>query len=166
MPSIASGAAMNASFQITGLPHDVFAPWFELSDPALAARGAVRCWADANPGYYCRVSLEDAEIGEEVLLLAFEHHRAESPYRSAGPIFVRRSATQQRLAPDTLPLYVTRRLNSVRAYDAAGTMVDAGVHTGIELQSVIERLFADSKVAYLHLHDAKRGCFSCQVDRC
>jgi hypothetical protein len=157
---------MNTSFQITGLPHDLFAPWFELSDQALAARGAVRRVADVNPGYPCRVSLEDAEIGEEVLLLPFEHHRADSPYRSAGPIFVRRGATQQRLAPSTLPLVVTRRLISVRAYDAAGMMVDAGVHKGIDLHPVVERLLADDKVAYLQLHNAKPGCFSCQVDRC
>jgi Protein of unknown function (DUF1203) len=156
---------MTNSFQITGLPHDVFAPWFELSDKALAARGAVRYVADVNPGYLCRVSLEDAEVGEEVILLPFEHHRAESPYRSAGPIFVRRGATQQRLAPGTLPLYVTRRLNSVRAYDAAGMMIEAGVHEGIDLRAEIERLLADDKAAYLQLHDAKRGCFSCQVDR-
>ena len=157
---------MNTSFQITGLPHDDFAPWFELSDQALAARGAVRRVADVNPGFPCRVSLEDAEIGEEMLLLPFEHHRVDSPYRGTGPIFVRRGATQQRLAPNTLPLYVTRRLMSVRAYDAAGMMVDAGVHKGIELRPVIERLFADGKVAYLQLHNAKPGCFSCQVDRC
>jgi hypothetical protein len=157
---------MTTSFQITGLPHDVFAPWFELSDQALAARGAVRRVADVNPGYPCRVSLEDAEIGEEMLLLPFEHHHADSPYRSAGPIFVRRGATQQCLAPNTLPLVVTRQLMSVRAYDAAGMMLDAAVHKGIELQPVIERLFADGKVAYLQLHNAKPGCFSCQVDRC
>ena len=157
---------MTPSFQITGLPQDLFAPWFDMSDQALAARGAVRRVADVNPGYPCRVSLEDAAIGDEMLLLPFEHHRADSPYRSAGPIFVRRGAIQQRLAPGELPLVVTRRLISVRAYDAAGMMVDAGVHKGIELQPVIERLFADDKVAYLQLHNAKPGCFSCQVDRC
>jgi Protein of unknown function (DUF1203) len=157
---------MTRSFQITGLSHELFAPWFDLSDETLAAHGAVRRVANVNPGYPCRVSLEDAEIGEEMLLLPFEHHRADSPYRSAGPIFVRRGALQQRLTPGTLPPYVTRRLISVRAYDAAGMMVDASVHKGIELHPVILRLFADDKVAYLQLHNAKPGCFSCQVDRC
>jgi len=157
---------MSSTFQIVGLPHDLFAPWFELSDDALAARGAVRRRADVNPGYPCRVSLEDAEIGEELLLLPFEHHGVDSPYRSAGPIFVRRGVAQQRLAPGELPLFVTRRLISVRAYDAAGMMVDAGVHEGTELRPEIERLFGNDEVAYLQLHNAKRGCFACQVDRC
>ena len=157
---------MNLSFQIVGLPQDLFAPWFELSDDALAARGAVRRVADLNPGYACRVSLEDAAIGDELLLLPFEHHRADSPYRSAGPIFVRRGAVQKRLAPGELPLVVTRRLISVRAYDAAGTMVDANVHNGADLRPEIERLLADDRVTCLQLHNAKQGCFSCQVDRC
>lgn len=157
---------MNASFQIVGLPHSPFAALFELSDGALAARGAVRRVADTNPGYPCRVSLKDAEIGDELLLLPYEHHSADSPYRANGPIFVRRGATQRRLAPGELPPYVTRRLISVRAYDAAGMMVDASVQKGVELRPEIERLLANSKVACLQLHNAKPGCFSCQVDRC
>jgi hypothetical protein len=156
---------MTPTFQITGLPHDRFAALFELSDEALAAHGAVRRVADAHPGYPCRVSLQDAAVGEELLLLPYEHHRVDSPYRSAGPIFVRRGATQRRLAPGELPPYVTRRLISVRAYDKAAMMVDAGVHEGTGLRAEIERLFVDDRVAYLQLHNAKPGCFSCQVDR-
>lgn len=157
---------MTPTFQIVGLSHDLFAPWFELSDDALAARGAVRRIADLNPGYPCRVSLEDAALGDELLLLPFEHHRADSPYRSAGPIFVRQGVAQKRLPPGELPQVVTRRLISVRAYDATAMMVDASVHKGVDLRPEIERLLADERVAYLQLHNAKPGCFSCQVDRC
>ena len=156
---------MSASFRITGLPHTPFAPLVDLSDEALAARGIVRRVADAYPGYPCRVSLEDAAIGDELLLLPYEHHRTDSPYRASGPIFVRRGATQQRPAPGEVPLAVTRRLISLRAYDAAGMMVDAGVHQGIDLAPEIERQFADDKVAYLQLHNAKQGCVACHVER-
>ena len=152
-------------FQIVGLPHTPFAHWFELSDEALASRGAVRRVANESPGFPCRVSLEDAEVGDEVLLLPFEHHAAASPYRSAGPIFVRRHATQRACAPNELPPYVTRRLISLRAYDGAGMMVDAAVCKGTVVHQSIERCFADPQVAYLQLHNAKQGCFSCQVNR-
>ena len=157
---------MTPSFQITGLSHEAFAALFEMPDDVLAAHGAVRRIADIHPGFPCRVSLEDAEVGDELLLLAYEHHRADSPYRGAGPIFVRRGATQRRLAPGEIPPYVTRRLISMRAYDGHGMMVDAGVHKGIDLRVEIERLFANHQVAYLQLHNAKPGCFACQVDRC
>ena len=58
-----------------------------------------------------------------------------------------------------------RRLLSVRAYDAAGTMTDADVVEGTELEGTVTRLFADPAVAYLHLHNARPGCYSCRVDR-
>jgi hypothetical protein len=111
------------------------------------------------------VSLEDAKVGEELLLLPYEHHATPSPYRGIGPIFVRRGAQQRRLPVGEIPSYVSRRLISVRAYDALGMMVDAQVWEGCSVRDVIERFFADSEVAYLQLHNAKQGCFSCQVDR-
>jgi hypothetical protein len=54
---------------------------------------------------------------------------------------------------------------SVRAYDAAGIMVDADVQEGSELEAVIERMFRRDDVAFLHAHNAKRGCYSCRIDR-
>ena len=45
------------SFRITGLPAERFAHLFTLSDPELAAQGAVRRTADGRmPGYPCRQS--------------------------------------------------------------------------------------------------------------
>jgi hypothetical protein len=44
-------------------------------------------------------------------------------------------------------------------------MVDADVVQGHELEPVIERMFADDRVEYLHLHNAKPGCYSARVDR-
>ena len=54
-----------SSFQISALPLETFAPFFDLDDTALAARGARRYVATKKPGFPCRVSLEDAEEGEE-----------------------------------------------------------------------------------------------------
>lgn len=153
------------SFQIVGIDHEPFEPLFELSDEQLAALGAVRRVASEHPGFPCRISLEDAAVGDELLLLPYEHHPAVSPYRSAGPIFVRRGAKQQRLPAGQVPPYVTRRLISVRAYDAQAMMVDAAVCEGRAVEAEIERCFGDPQVAYLQLHNAKRGCFSCRVER-
>ena len=153
------------AFQLVGLDAAAFAPLFDLSDAELAARGAVRRFADASPGYPCRVSLRDAALGEELLLLPFEHQPALSPYRASGPVFVRRGASAAALPPGELPPYVTSRLMSVRGYDAGHAIVDAAVCEGTALEAEIGRQLADPAVAYLHLHNAKRGCFSCRVDR-
>jgi len=153
------------SFQLSGIPYQPFAPLFELSDTELRSLNARRVIADSNPGYPCRVNLSDAAIGEELLLLPFEHQPAASPYRSSGPIFVRKDAVQRTTDPGVVPDYVSSRLMSVRAYDAAHQMTDALVCAGNETGAAIRRMFASAGVEYIHLHNANRGCFSCAVHR-
>ena len=153
-------------YQIAGLPAEGFAPMFSMSDEQLQAIGARRVFADADHGFPCRVSLQDAQQGEELLLLSHEHHPVASPYRAAGPIYVRRNAVQAVLAPGELSPYITRRLISVRAYDTGHWMVGAEVCAGDEVAAELERRFADDRVAYVHLHNARPGCFSCEVRRC
>lgn len=153
------------SFQLVGLPFEPFAHHFVLSDAELAACNARRVVATTKPGYPCRVSLADADIGEELLLLPFEHQAARSPYRSSGPIFVRKAAVQADLAAGAVPDYVGARLMSVRAYDSAHLMTDALVCEGSEVREAIQAMFDREEIAYIHLHNAKRGCFSCAVER-
>src|ERR1700729_3615792 len=104
------------SFRLVGLPAERFSHLFALSDAELTAHDARRVVATKKPGYPCRVSLTDADIGEELLLLPFEHQAANSPYRSSGPIFVRKTAAPARLDAGVVPDYVRTRLISVRAY--------------------------------------------------
>jgi Protein of unknown function (DUF1203) len=154
-----------ASFELSGIPYEPFAALFSLSDQDLRKINARRVIADSNPGYPCRVSLTDAAIGEELLLLPYEHQPAPSPYRSSGPIFVRKHAVQKIMDPGLVPDYVRLRLMSVRAYDTAHQMTDALVCPGSEAADVIEKMFAGGGVEYIHLHNANRGCFSCSVRR-
>jgi hypothetical protein len=156
---------MAIDFQLSALPLAPFVPLFSLTDSELAERGARRCVADAKPGYPCRVSLLDAEPGERLILLPYAHHDVDSPYRGSGPIFVREGARQAAPAVNEVPASVRDRLLSYRAYDATGTMVGSEVAEGRDLEELVERLFADGRVAYLHLHNARAGCYSCRVDR-
>jgi hypothetical protein len=154
-----------STFRLVGIDPEPFQPLFELDDAQLRALGAMRCHATSSPGFPCRIGLEDAAVGDELLLLPFLHQPGASPYRASGPIFVRKGATQATLAAGCVPAYVTRRQISVRAYDAAHMMVDASVCDGPDVASEIERQFENAAVAYIHLHNAKRGCFSCRVER-
>lgn len=153
------------SFQLVGLDARPFEALFLMPDTALARLGARRIFADAPSTYPCRITLEEADAGDELLLLPFEHQPANSPYRASGPIFVRRGKAQRVLPPDTLTPYVTKRLMSVRAYDAEDLIVDAAVCEGAAAGDEIRRMLGRPDVAYLHLHNAKRGCYSCRVDR-
>lgn len=154
-----------SGFVITGLDPAPFADLVGFDDAALAARGVVRMAVTGKPGFPCRITLEDAEIGEQVLLLNHEHLPVDTPYRSCHAIFVREGATSAARFVDTVPDQLAIRLLSVRAFDDAGMMTDADVVEGRDLVPLIERLFADPSVAYLHAHNAKRGCFAARIDR-
>lgn len=156
---------ISMSFQIHSLPYARFASLFELSDSELAAAGARRMVADSKPGFPCRVSLKDAEPGETVLLLNFEHQLAVSAYRSSHAIFVREHAEQAFPAVSEVPEVLASRLISIRAFDDAHDMVNADVIEGTELGEAIMGMLRDRKVAYLHLHNAKPGCYAARVTR-
>jgi hypothetical protein len=153
------------NYQLRGLEPALFEKLFDLDDAALGQRGMKRMEVDAPIGYPCRLTLEDAPVGEEVLLLPFMHQDSPSPYRASGPIFVRRGIAEARCIAGELPAYLTRRLLSVRAYDDADMMVAADVVEGCEAGPLFESLLARPEVAYLHVHFAKRGCFACRVER-
>lgn len=153
------------SFRITGLPAENFAPLFNLSDEALAARGAVRQIADGRrPGYPCRISLTDSEPGDELILVNHEHHPVASPYRMRFAIYVRRGE-ETFDAIDEVPEQLRIRTLAARAFDANGMMVGWELVEGRELEGAIERLFADPRAAYLHLHYAAPGCYAARIDR-
>ena len=153
------------SFRITGLPAEDFAPLFDLSDDELAARGAVRRIAQArNPGTPCRISLTDAQVGEELLLVNYEHHSVASPYRMRFAVFVRRGEERYD-AIDRVPEQLRLRTLAVRSFDADAMMVERELVDGRELEGVIGRLFADPRAAYLHVHFAAPGCYAARVDR-
>jgi hypothetical protein len=154
------------SFRISSLPVEPFQPLFGLSDEELLAHGARRAVADEKPGFPCRVTLADAEPGETLLLLNYQHLPEESsPYRAAGPIFVRESAQGGTAVVDSVPDYLARRILSLRAYDRDGMMLDADVVEGKALAPMISKFFENDGVAYLHAHFAKRGCYAARIDR-
>jgi hypothetical protein len=152
-------------FQIIALPREQFSPFFDLDDATLEAMDARRVVVDEQPGFPCRVSLEDAEVGETVLLLPVTYHDVRSPYRATGPIYVRRDAETARLAVNEIPYMLTHRLLSVRGYDREGILLDAAVVNGAELEATIRGMFAAPAAEYLHIHNARPGCYDCRVVR-
>jgi hypothetical protein len=154
------------TFLIHAVPLAPFQPLFALSDDALLAIGARRMLADGPHSAPCRVSLTDAEPGEALILLSHRHlDHPSSPYRAEGPIFVRQTAIEARPAPGEVPDMLGRRLLSVRAYDADWMMTDADVVEGRDLAGWLAKSFADERVARVHMHTARRGCFMATAER-
>jgi hypothetical protein len=152
-------------FRITGLPAERFEHLFALSDAELAGQGAVRRIADGRqPGYPCRVSLTDSNPGDELILVNYEHLPVDSPYRMRFAIYVRKG-DQTFDAVDRVPEQLRGRMLAARAYDKAGMMVGCELVDGRQLEATIDRLLAEPKAEYLHVHYATPGCYAARVDR-
>lgn len=153
------------SYRITGLSPEPFAQFYDLDDDALAARGVTRYIVDEKPGFPDRIELRDLEPGERVLLLNYEHQSANTPYRSSHAIFVREGANVPYDRINEIPEVMRARPLSLRAFDHQGMMLDADLVDGKDVEPLIARMFENPEVEYIHVHYAKRGCFSARIDR-
>jgi len=156
---------MTNNFQIKALEAETFAPLFSLDKPALEKIRAIKMIVDKKPGYPCRVSLEDATPGEEVMLLTYQHHQTNSPYQSSGPIFIRKNAVTAKPGINEIPAMLHHRLLSIRAYNHAGIMKESSVTEGAGLKAVLMKIFDNTDIEYIHIHNAKAGCFNCVAER-
>lgn len=153
------------TYTIKGLPRAKFAPLFALSDADLASQGARRVVADADFGFPCRVSLEDAAAGETLILLNHVSHDVEGPYRAAHAILVREGAREARPLVNQTPPVFTRRTLSLRAFDPKGDLVASRVAAPDAHDRAIRELLADPQVDHIDAHNAGHGCFSARIDR-
>jgi hypothetical protein len=153
------------NFRITGLSPEPFRHLYGLSDEALARHGVRRTVAAEKPGYPDRITMREAEPGETVLLLNHTCQPAETPYRATHAIYVREGAIDTYDRVNEVPEVMRGRLLSLRAYDETGMMVDADIVEGREIEPLIVRLFARGSVSYIHVHNARRGCYSGRIDR-
>jgi hypothetical protein len=91
---------------------------------------------DEPNAFPCRISLTDADVGDEGLLINHELLPVNSPYRSRHAIFIRANETAFD-AVDQVPDMLRRRLLSLRAFDRAGMMTGCDVVEGRELEAAI-----------------------------
>ena len=111
------------------------------------------------------MSLEDGELGEEVILIPFEFHRTKSPYQTKGSIFIRKGVKQKELRKNEIPEMLNNRLLSFRGYDRDGIMKVAITDEGTNTKEKIEEIFRNKAISYIHIHNSSPGYFNCEVRR-
>ncbi|APX12547.1 DUF1203 domain-containing protein [Tateyamaria omphalii] len=153
------------NFQIKPLQRSDFAHLFELTDAELAAQHACRQIVSSKPGTPCRVSMQDAEVGETVILFNYEHQPEDSPYKASHAVFIRERAEQANLAINEVPDVIRSRLMSMRYFDKSHMMIDADVVSGDRVAEELSKALENDEIAYVHLHNAKPGCFAASVYR-
>lgn len=152
-------------FQILALDDKEFNSYFELSDIELDKIGIKRLIVDKQFNFPCRVSLEDAEIGEEVILISYQHHKTNGPYQASGPIFIRKGVKMKSLKKNQIPIMLNHRLLSFRGYDILGNMKFAITDEGSKTNSVLKKMFDNNEIEYIQIHNSSPGCFNCEVRR-
>lgn len=153
------------TYRISGLAPEQFSHLIGASDEVLIQHNAERMIAPSKPGAPCRITLEDAEPGETLILVNHVSHDVANPYRATHAIFVRESAVAAGEYVDEIPPVFTPRILSMRGFDQGDMMISALLTQPGEAEQGIRSLFDDGEVAYIHVHNATRGCFSAKVER-
>jgi len=78
---------------------------------------------------------------------------------------VREDASEAYDRVDEVPDVLRVRPLSLRAFNAGGLMLDADLVDGTQVETLIERLFANPDAEYIQAHYAKRGCYAARIDR-
>jgi hypothetical protein len=152
------------TYRIKGLERTPFERFFAMDDAELARHGARRVVAD-DDGFPCRVSLEDAVVGEPLILLNHVSHDVEGPYRATHAILVREQAGEPAIHVDDVPPVFATRTLSLRAFDASGDLVASRVTRPAEHDPAIRELLADARIDHIDAHNAGHGCFSARIER-
>lgn len=146
------------TYQITGIGPD------QLENIARAS-GTVRVTASSKPGFPCRITLEDAERGEELLLFNHVSHDVGSPYRSSYAIYARIGAKAAAQYTDAVPPIFEGRPLGMRAFGADAMLKTARLAMPGDADETIRQLFELDEVAYIDVHNAAHGCFAARVER-
>ena len=152
------------AYRIEGLAPAAFESLFSMTDGELAERNAVRVVADSPSGYPCRVSLENAAPGEELVLLNHVSNDVAGPFRTAYAIYVRKGAAPAAYADET-PAYLDSRTLSLRGFDEAGMLKNALLALPGGADAGIRALFEAPDIATVHAHSATYGCFLARIER-
>lgn len=153
------------AYQITGLSPELAKPFQDATAEELSVLGAVQMTATSNPGFPCRISLEDAEVGEQVVLFHHTSHDVDSPYRSSYAIFARTGLTAAAQFTDAVPPVFESRTLAMRAFGKDAMLKTASLALPGDADRSIRQLFELAELAYIDVHNAAHGCFVARVER-
>ena len=145
--------------------------------PTVVVRGYQAGGLDANGqapervasdggGNPCRHCLKMIPAGAEMLVLAHRPFPGPQPYAELGPIFLCADPCEAGGGED-LPEMLASSDYIVRgygpddriAYGTGGVVATSGV------AARAEELFADPRVAYVHVRSSRNNCYQCRIDR-
>ena len=98
-------------------------------------------------------------------MLNYQHLDGETPYAATHGIYVRKDAVEADVKADTVPDVLARRVLSVRGFNTRKLMVEADVVEGTDLAEKLDSLLDNTEIDFIHIHNAKPGCFAAMATR-
>lgn len=152
-------------FRISGLDAAPFLHLFGQDEHYLKQHGALRVNVDSFPGYPDRISLCDIPVGETAILINHIYQPADTPYHGTHAIYLWEGCTRQGIYSNTIPESIGARLLSLRAFNKHHLMLHADICEGANAKALLTHFFDDASVSFIHIHNAKRGCYAGLVER-
>lgn len=119
-------------------------------------------------GNPCRHCLSDTPEGQPMLILSYRPFPGDQPYAEVGPIFLCGGACEQYVASENLPpILQTSPDYLIKGYGADNRIVygTGKIVAPDKLKAACEQIFADRKVAYIHVRSARNNCYQCKITR-
>lgn len=152
------------SFRVTPIPHGL----------AQEARRSLRSPGFGHPipisvasaaGYGpCRSCLRRTREGERRLLLSYNPYPESEQVPVVGPIFIHEHACEPFNAPG-FPEDLRGLPLALRGHYRDGSTI-VNVKPGMEpMETAIERLFQDDRIAYIAIQNLEAACFIARIER-
>jgi len=114
----------------------------------------------------CRSCLKVFLPGEGRILFSYAPNQHNHPYNEIGPIYIHERECQPYKDYDAFPLELrTRQPITLRCYAADGMMINGELVGQRPVEGVIEKLFENSRIKYLHARTASVGCYIARIER-
>lgn len=113
--------------------------------------------------HQCRVCLRMTEPYEEYLLFSHSPFVQRTPYSERGPIFIHARDCEPYTETDEFPEEFPRDI-VLRAYDTAGSIVEAELSRGDDLEQLASAILARPGVSFVHARNRTYGCFMFQFE--
>ena len=118
-------------------------------------------------GVPCRHCLRPVAAGEPFLILSHRPFPSPQPYAEQGPIFLHADACARHLPSAEVPAMLASECYLVRGYGADDRIVygSGQIVPTAQIVGAAEAMFADPRLAYIHVRSAANNCYQCRLER-
>ncbi|GLY16815.1 DUF1203 domain-containing protein [Kineosporia rhizophila] len=152
------------TFQVSAIPAPVLAQVREqgVDQHGNPVRSLVNTESQGAP---LRCCLREAEVGEQIALIAYRPENRGGAYAEVGPIFVHPHDCGGYRDTDRYPPAFRHRRQLLRAYDRNGHQFSNTLVEGAQADAELTALLANPEIDFVHSRNPMAGCYMFRISR-